>query len=420
MKILLSAYDCDPYAGSESATGWNWAYELALAGHDVCVLTSTWGRAGTESYLKANPVPGLHVVYVELPKVNALFGPFRNHWQAVQWQWHALRVARQLDERHDFDLVHHVSWGSIHIGSPLWKLGKPLVFGPVGGGQVAPRGFRRYLRGRWLAEVARTWFVRHLTPFALGAKSTVSNAKLIFVANAETQELARRMTASRVEFMPAAGTLRSWLTRQPRTRDGHDDGLRILWVGRLLPRKGIRLALEALSRIDPETRFTCTILGDGPQGRYLPLWLEQLGLSQRVIWPGRVPWAKTIEAYASHDVLLFTSLRDTDGNQLLEAMAHGLAIVALDHHGAHTLVPADAGTKVPVTKPVETTEALAHALERLAREPATLAAMRLSSIRTAAEHAWDRKVARAIELYPSLMSRASESRARNELMPAAS
>ena len=70
----------------------------------------------------------------------------------------------------EFDIVHHVTWGSLHIGSQLWRLGKPFVFGPVGGGQVAPRGFSRYLRGGRTVEFIRSFvLVRYLTDTLLYA-----------------------------------------------------------------------------------------------------------------------------------------------------------------------------------------------------------------------------------------------------------
>ena len=40
-RILLSAYACQPYRGSEEGVGWNWALELINRGHEVWVLTQS-------------------------------------------------------------------------------------------------------------------------------------------------------------------------------------------------------------------------------------------------------------------------------------------------------------------------------------------------------------------------------------------
>ena len=67
MNILLSAYNCDPSRGSEPGLGWNWAYGLTRAGHRVWVVTIPWGKAGIEKFLASTPMPGLTVVYVDIP-----------------------------------------------------------------------------------------------------------------------------------------------------------------------------------------------------------------------------------------------------------------------------------------------------------------------------------------------------------------
>lgn len=400
MKILLSAFSCEPGRGSEPGKSWNWAYELARSGHEVWALTSTNGKPAIEAFLASMPTPGLNFVYIPRLRLPAFIEPFRALLQHIRWQWRALAVARDLDRRIDFDVVHHVSFGSLHLGSHLWRLGKPFVFGPVGGGQIAPGGFRRYLRGGWIAESLRSFVVRNFTGVLFAARSTVANADLVLVVNQETRAWAERLGGRHVEYMASGGIARSLLAKPSERRRDDASCLRVLWVGRLLPRKGVLLALEALASVDPRLDVRCTILGDGKQGRYLRQWIEALRLPNRVEWRGQVSWNEAMEAYRHHDVFLFTSLRETEGVQLLEAMAGGAAVVTLDHHGPRMAVPDNAGIKVPVSTPQETVAAIARALERLAREPKTVEAMSLAAIKWAAENTWDRKVARAVELYP--------------------
>ena len=60
--------------------------------------------------------------------------------------------------------------------------------------------------------------------------------------------------------------------------------------------------------------------------------------------------------------MLFTSLRDSFGSQVLEAMAMGLPIICLDLHGAHDFVPDAASLKVSIGSPGETVHNLAGAI----------------------------------------------------------
>ena len=52
MKILLSAYACEPNKGSEPAVGWNWAQGLVKLGHEVWVLTRTNNQQTIEAEFK--------------------------------------------------------------------------------------------------------------------------------------------------------------------------------------------------------------------------------------------------------------------------------------------------------------------------------------------------------------------------------
>ena len=404
MKILLSAYACDPSKGAESQNGWNWAVELARAGHEVTCLTTDWGKAAIESQLARVPVPGLEMVFVAVPSwvarsyVNQV-GVLLHY---LYWQKEALAAAQRPERNfNSFDLVHHVTYASLQMGTSLWKLGKPLVFGPVGGGQQAPAGFGRFFGGEWHREVLRRWLGALLVHANPNTRHTISRAALVLASNQDTHRLARRLGASRVltmldssvpdEFYPPAAPVRP-----------PGPVLRLLWVGRLIGRKALPLALEALAQAT-DVPFTLTILGDGPQRKQLPQWLKHYQLEDRVTWCGQVPWSEVRQAYLTHDAFLFTSLRDSFGTQLLEAMACGLPLVTLDLHGASTLVPDEAGIKVPVTDPATTVRALADAVRLLHQQPKRRLAMGASGYAYARAQTWEHKVAAATAAYQQIV-----------------
>ena len=67
MKILISAYSCEPGRGSERGVGWNVAREVARS-HEVWVLTRPEdSKEENAAELAANPVTNLHYVYFTLP-----------------------------------------------------------------------------------------------------------------------------------------------------------------------------------------------------------------------------------------------------------------------------------------------------------------------------------------------------------------
>jgi len=52
MKILLSAYSCEPFKGSEPAVGWNWALTLAKFKNETVVVTRKNNKHLINNYLK--------------------------------------------------------------------------------------------------------------------------------------------------------------------------------------------------------------------------------------------------------------------------------------------------------------------------------------------------------------------------------
>jgi len=361
MKILLSAYACRPNAGSEPGYGWNWATYLAARGLEVHVLTAERYREQIEPALAANPIAGLKVSYVYVPQI--LRGRSENiHY--ILWHLWALRSARKLIRDGSFALAHHVTYGSVHVPPQLWRLGIPLVFGPVGGGQTAPETMLRYFGKQKKMEQFRTALTHVLRMSPLHRRS-FRKTNFILAANQDTLQLVRSLGCQHTSLMCDAGLPDSFFTSGPREFQPSEGPLKLLWVGRMLPRKALPLALDALAQV--RQPVTLTIVGDGIDPGVVRQMISDRGLENKVRWQGRrLTWTEVRNCYLEHDAMLFTSLRDSFGCQLLEAMALGLPVITLDLHGAHDFVPAAAALKVLVNQPDDTVSRLAKAIDTFA------------------------------------------------------
>ncbi|ERT08036.1 glycosyl transferases group 1 family protein [Lyngbya aestuarii BL J] len=393
-KILLSAYACQPNKGSELGFGWNWAWNLAQLGHEVWVLTRSHAesQAAWEDVLATKPQPNLHFVAVDIPNYFKpyLKGKIGVYLHYFIWQIQAYTVALELDKKHNFDLIHHVTWGSLTAGSWLWRLNKPFIFGPVGGGQIAPPAFKSYFLDQWRSEAFRSFANTQLLSLNLIARQTVSHADLILVTNQETGHLAKRLGASWVKLFLDTGLEENFFPGSPPTRS-QTQALKLLWVGRLFHRKGLLLALEAISKVKTEIPIQLTIVGGGSLSQYIPQWLEKLEIESKVEVKGQIPWTEVKQEYLTNDVFLFTSLRDSFGSQLMEAMAYALPLIVLNHQGAGDLVPDTAGIKVPVTKPSETVALFALAIESMSQHPQKRWEMGQQGYEFAQQQLWSKK-----------------------------
>src|SRR5687768_5860297 len=108
LRVLISAYACEPGRGSEQGVGWNWVLQAAQD-NDVTVLTRSNQRAAIESGLASFSGNPPHFVYLE----NRVLLPFKRkgrgaRWYYYFWQFSSFLVGRRLHKERRFDLVHHL------------------------------------------------------------------------------------------------------------------------------------------------------------------------------------------------------------------------------------------------------------------------------------------------------------------------
>lgn len=400
MRVLLSAYACRPNAGSEPGCGWNWATHLAARGIEVHVLVAKRNQEAIETSIRNHPIANLHFTYVPVS-----YGRAKNiealHY--VLWQLAALAAARELSNTFHFQLIHHVTYASVHVPSPLWRLGVPIIFGPVGGGQTAPPTMLSYFGADRSRERLRSLVTRALRLSAFH-KRWLRRMSFILAANVDTLKLVRTMGCQRTSLMCDSAISDDYYAENPRHFEEQGRTFKLLWVGRMLTRKALRLALDAVK--EAQSDATLTIAGDGSDPGTVRQMIRDRNLQKRVFWKGtRLTWAELRMAYAEHDAMLFTSLRDSFGSQILEAMAMGLPIITLDLHGAHDWVPTDASLKVGIGRPEETVRGLAAAIDQYASlSAATRNRMSLAAWNFAKANTWSARAEFCDQLYQRILS----------------
>jgi glycosyltransferase involved in cell wall biosynthesis len=123
-------------------------------------------------------------------------------------------------------------------------------------------------------------------------------------------------------------------------------GRTAIFVGRLVPWKGARIAIAALAR--PEAReWRLEFYGGGPDRPYLEHLAAGLGVADRVEFRGRVTRPEVLDAMARADAFVFPSLHDSAGWAVGEASSIGCPVVCLDIGGPPLLADVNART-VPV------------------------------------------------------------------------
>ncbi len=151
------------------------------------------------------------------------------------------------------------------------------------------------------------------------------------------------------------------------------EGLRLLSVGRLVPKKGMDVLVRAVAEIDPAVKLRCEIIGDGPQRGDLARLIQELGVENRVHLLGALPNAAVLDRVRRCDVFVLACRRDSvSGDQdgipvsLMEAMAASRCVVTTALTPIDELViDGETGVSVPANDP----SSLAEAITRLASDP---------------------------------------------------
>ena len=345
MRVLLSAYACEPNRGSEPEVGWQRALHMLAIADEVWVLT----RSNNQAVIEADPLgnsDGLHFIYYDLPNwaLKLKRHAFFTRAYFVLWQWGAYSKAAKLHRKRPFDRVYHVTFASMQFGSFMGKLGIPFIVGPIAGGERATVRLRKSLPipGQ-VTELLRDLgiLIQRCSPLSHLAYAA---ADRIYVTTADSLRLIPRKWRCKASVHLAIAINTSLvpnITRQPL------DCPRFVYAGSLIYLKGVHLAIRALAQVIATTPgATLTLIGDGPAEKWLRSVAERCGVARAVDFAGRVPREQLLNAFSNYTALVFPSLHDTGGLVVLEALSQGIPVVCLDLGGPGIIVNASCGVVV--------------------------------------------------------------------------
>ena len=363
-RILAVAFACDPEMGSEAAGGWGTVNALSEFA-DVVVLHHPRHTQNISAWQRTHPNPRLHFVPVEtvswglgLQRIDRLA---RLSWLARYVGW--LRLAREeglrLHAEQPFDAAIHASLGMFWLPSTVVDLPMPSIWGPVSGGARSPRQLRRYLG--WGGRIFEK--VEGVIAAALAGlpwvRKTMRRADMVLVESASA--LDRLPSRIRKDARVVNRAILSHIREVPEVRRSPY----VVFSSPLQRRKGPLLALEALAQTKSDVRLL--FIHKGPEEASLRSRAEELGITNRVEFRGRVPRDEMWRLIAGASASVFAGLREEGGCALAEAMLAGSPVIVLGHGGARLLaeshLDSDRVAIVEPSSPGLTTAAFARAMD---------------------------------------------------------
>jgi glycosyltransferase involved in cell wall biosynthesis len=281
-------------------------------------------------------------------------------------------------------------------------------------GTAARRGSNAALVSTFFsAELTWDGFTRTL--FAPLIRKVVRESDAVTVISSYT---ARRLH----EFVPSASTVTipfgaaaadratAASARMPRSSN---DPFELLFVGRLVRRKGVDVLLQAVKRLEADPRLTVRVVGGGPEMNALRSLAQSLGLGEKVSFEGVVS-SEAIQAHFTRcDALvlpaIITETGDTEGLGvvLIEAMGYGKPVIASAAGGIVDIVAdEETGLLVPPGDP----DALAGAIRRAMDDPTALRDIaRRGTEFASTAFGWEEIVSRLSGVYESAVAARSGS-----------
>lgn len=334
MRVLISAYACEPGKGSEPGAGFA-TLLAALSEHEVWLVTRSNNIDALEASFSGHPArERLHLVGFDLGekwlKTKKTLGALGTLVYYDAWQRRVAPLLRRLDAEHGFDVVHHATFASHWARIGAASLGKPLVIGPVGGSGRTPLVLWPVLGLRGVAAELARRIVRPIVSIAVRSRKAVESAAVVLLQNPTSLGSRGEGRTVLPNGLVGAFGVEEVPDQEPRQHQ-------LVCVGRLIGFKGYRLAIEAMSHLK-DTPYVLHIYGDGWDRRRLERLVRRRGLVGRVRFHGHVVRDHVLASMASAGALLHPALHEESSVTVGEALALGTPVVCMNLAGPPELL----------------------------------------------------------------------------------
>jgi glycosyltransferase involved in cell wall biosynthesis len=385
MKVLKVTQSYEPFLerGGQAGTARELARGIAARGHHVTVLTADLSGAHRAGLGEKIPWGWRSIA----PNPEAIYLRTAMSFRALTVNPSILPFCRE--RLAGFDIVH--IYGLYDLLGPTVarfsnRAGIPYLIEPMGMFHPIDRGF--FLKSLWHRLFGRGMF---RNAWRIIATAELERDELVAGGIPADRILLRfnPVDSAAFETLPARGAFRKrWeiAPNQPM----------VLFLSRLIPRKGADLLIEAFAKALPKEGFLVIAGPEGEPGYLdrLRILAERCQVAQRVCFTGPLYGEEKKAAMADADVFALPSSYENFANAAAEAVACRLPVLVTDRCGIHSLIKNRAGLVVPRER-----EAIAEALRTLALNPALRDRFRAGCPAVAAELSLESTVSKLEAFY---------------------
>jgi len=370
MKLLLLNYEFPPLGGGAGKATFFLLKQLAkYSGLKIDLITASTDKDRKKVFSK-----NINIYYLNIGKNNQNL-----HYQSLKnllfYSFKAYLKAKQLQKNQSYDLVH--AFFGIPCGFIAWVLAKPYIVS-LRGSDVPFYNPRFYWLDKLIFKYLNQVIWRQ-------AKFVVANSQGLKKLAMQTCPL------QAIKIIPNGVDTSIFKTSFKATKKKV-----ILFVGRLIKRKGLKYLLKAYSQTNQsfQKQYQIWLVGDGPEKPSLLKLAQQLNIYQSVNFLGIKTSNELVEVYNQALIFVLPSLNEGMSNALLEAMACGLPVIVTNVGGTQELIK-DNGFVVRRRSIQE----IKKALEAYAGNQQLLKRHSFQSIKIARQFSWQKTAGKYLHLY---------------------
>lgn len=365
--VLATCYAINPYKGSEDAMGWNFVCQIARY-RKVIAITRENNQSFIEKFMKENPdeiYQNISFLYYDLPYWARFWKKGSRGALLYFYLWQRNIVRFIKSKNIEFDILHNVNFHNDWTPTFLWKLNKPLVWGPVGHHPLIPKQYFKFYSLKFYWKDKLTWYVKKIFwNFSPSLKKSVKNSNHIWCMNSEVPNVLKLQE-------PKFSVYPSIASEDFSNEDiPEKEKFNILSVGRFVPLKGFDLTINAfvgfLNQISDEKKSECklTLVGTGNEKKLYQQLISEYNIEKYVEIIEWIDRTSLMEIYKKSSVFLFPS-HEGAGMVVAEALSFGLPVVCLDNIGPGEFINSKSGFTIPQNSYKKTVIQLSNALLQL-------------------------------------------------------
>lgn len=396
LKILISAYACEPNKGSEPGVGWEYVKKLADWG-DIYVITRENNRSVITDEIRKKPIDNLHFIYFDLPKWIRFLkkGARGMHIYYCFWQLFLLKKVLELHKQNSFVLFHHLTFGNMWLPTFLPFINVPFIWGPIGGGETIPSNFiKNFSFMSKLKEYIRICIIKTLR-FNPIFSYCCRKAKTIIVKTKQTAEQIPIDYRNKIVVMTDVGVYKDVGINKNSLLE--DVPSRIICVGKLTYWRGFDIAIKAFAKLKREhNNVSLTIVGDGPEKRRLKKIADEEGVKEKVHFMGGLSRDALNDEMSVSTIFLNTCLKEGGVTAIMEAMQRGIPVISVDTGGVTDIVPFN---KTPLNDTNQVINSIVQVLSNLHQDKTLRLSAGHACRMSVEDHTWEKKARQIYGIY---------------------